>query len=458
MNDVIIHPASFKDPAGFVFRHNGNIYRQVNKSYADNYQLLIQSGLYDQLVQKKWLIPHTAINENITGTDNLYLTLLPEQLPFISYPYEWSFDMLKDAALLTLKINRAAIEKGLILKDATPFNIQFHKGKPVFIDTLSFEKYDETKPWIAYRQFCEGFLFPLYLNYYTKLDAARLLSLYPDGIPAETVTQLLPFRSRFNIGVWLHVYLQRNVQQKQAGNKQASVSFTKNKLLLLLNGLTESIKKLSLDTTTTWSNYYTETILSKDYLQAKEKVFREYIEAISFNSALDLGANDGYFSRIAAEKASDVIATDFDSNCINNLYKEIKVNKTGNILPLIIDISNPSPGIGFNNKERNSFIERGKYDLVLGLALIHHLVFGKNIPLTMLPEFFAQLTDKYLIIEFVPFEDEKVKLLLQNKEQYYEDYTADIFEKLFSKYFNIVRKEAIGNTSRILYLMRIKNN
>lgn len=455
MTDFILHPASFKDPAGFVFQHNNNIYRQVNQGYAANYQLLIQSGLHDKLVQKNWLIAHTDLQENITGTDNWYLTLLPEQLPFISYPYEWSFDMLRDAALLTLKINKEAIAHGMILKDATPFNIQFHKGKPVFIDTLSFDKYDEAKPWIAYRQFCECFLFPLYLNYYTRIDAARLLAIYPDGLPAAMVANLLPFKSRFNLNVWMHVYLQRNIQGQHPDQQQNSVVFSKKKLLLLINGLIENIKKLSIHTdTTTWSNYYTETILSDQYLKQKEMVFREYINGISFTTVLDLGANDGYFSKIAAEKAASVIATDFDSKCINNLYREIKTNKTVTILPLIVDISNPSPAIGFANEERNAFIGRAKYDLVLALALIHHLVFGKNIPLAMLPEFFSRLTKDYLIIEFVPFEDEKVKLLLQNKEEYHKNYSAADFETAFGTRFEIIKKQPIDSTNRVLYLMK----
>lgn len=449
------HPASFKDPAGFVFEYAGKVYRQVNKAYADDYQLLIGSGLYDKLVQKKWLIPHTVVNKNLTAHPDWHLTLLPEQLPSISYAYEWSFDMLRDAALLTLKINKAAIEHGMILKDATPFNVQFHKGRPVFIDTLSFEQYDETKPWIAYRQFCECFLFPLYLAHYTGLDAARLLSVFPDGMPAATIAKLLPFRSRFNLGVWMHVFLQRNVQQKNAGRKQTEALFNKKKLLLLIDGLTASIKKLSASTDTTiWSNYYEETILGKGYLEKKEALFRSYLEGISVDSVLDLGANDGHFSRIAAEKAQTVLATDFDSKCINNLYKEIKAGKITTILPLVADLSNPSPAIGFNNKERNAFIDRGQCDMVLALALIHHLVFGRNIPLAMLPEFFAKLTRQYLIIEFVPFGDEKVGILLQDREQYHKDYTPALFEEMFSARFNIIQKQTITGTSRVLYLMK----
>ena len=207
----------------------------------------------------------------------------------------------------------------------------------------------------------------------------------------------------------------------QANRAKQNRFYTKKKLLLLIkDGLIESIKKLSANAATTaWSNYYSETILSDQYLKAKEAIFREYLNSLSFDSVLDLGANDGYFSKIAGEKATSVIATDFDSKCINNLYKEVKATKTANVLPLVIDISNPSPAIGFNNEERNSFINRAQYDLVLALALIHHLVFTKNVPLSNIASLLHTLTKTYLIIEFVPLSDEKTKELIKNKTEYH---------------------------------------
>ena len=206
MAGYLHHPASFKDPSGFVFQANDINYRQVNKMYAENYELLFSSGLYKNLTEKKLLIPHKEVSENITQSPDWYKTLLPQQINFISYAYEWSFDQLKDAALLTLKVLKIAVEHGMILKDATPFNIQFNEGRAVFIDTLSFEKYDTTKPWIAYRQFCECFLFPLYLEHYLKSDVQKILSTYLDGIPVDITAKLLPMKSSLNMGVWLHVF------------------------------------------------------------------------------------------------------------------------------------------------------------------------------------------------------------------------------------------------------------
>ena len=308
MPGYLHHPASFRDSAGFVFRANGVYYRQVNQSYAADYDLLMGSGLYKTLTEKKLLLPHTENTENFTGYPLWYKTLHPQQLSFISYAYEWCFDQLKDAALLTLRIMKLAVEHGMILKDATPFNIQFIKGRPVFIDTLSFEKYDTTKPWIAYRQFCECFLFPLYLEHYLKTGIQKILSNYLDGIPVGVTAKLLPVKSGFNMGVWLHVYLQNNIKKDKEAGRQAS--FDKRKLGHLVDHLESIVKGLSVKESapSTWSNYYRETILSQDYLKEKEALFRSFIDGLDFSTALDAGANDGYFSRILARKNAAVIA------------------------------------------------------------------------------------------------------------------------------------------------------
>ncbi len=456
MTNVARHPASFKDPAGFIFEANGKIYRQVNKVYGQQYQHLMESGLYNQLISSNQLIPHSSINENLSGEEEWLLTLLPEQLSFISYPYEWCFDQLKDAALLTLSILRTSLDKGMILKDATPFNIQFQKGKPLFIDTLSFDLYDETKPWVAYRQFCETFLFPLYLEHYLKIDCIKWLSNYIHGIPVDVTAKLLPWKSKWNLGVRLHVMLQNNVRIRKTTQKVQS-AFSKQKLLNLITHLESIIRNLSsgYPPISTWSNYYDETILGKEYLDRKEIILKKILGTISYTSVLDLGANDGYFSRLIAKDNKSVLAVDSDSRCINNLYQLIKREPLTGIIPLIIDLSSPSPAIGFNNTERSSFGQRAKADLVLALALIHHLVIGKNIPLPELAGYFAKMAPQ-LIIEFVPKEDEKVKQLLSGRADVFSTYDAASFEFYFSRYYTILAKELIPGTTRILYCLARK--
>jgi 2-polyprenyl-3-methyl-5-hydroxy-6-metoxy-1,4-benzoquinol methylase len=451
------HPASFKDPSGFVFKSNGKYYRQVNKSYAEDYDKLMSSGLYKILVEKKLLIPHTEVNENSGQSPDWYKTLLPEQLSFISYPYEWSFDELKDAALLTLRVQKIAVKHGMILKDATSFNIQFYEGRPVFIDTLSFEKYDESKPWIAYKQFCECFLFPLLIEHYLKIDVQKLLSVYLEGIPASTTAKLLPFKSRFKLSTWLHVYLQASVTSNtKPTNKTATASFSKAKLLKLIESLQNTIKPLHVKSTiqSTWNNYYGETILSKNYLDAKEKVFRDFVSDINDGRTMDVGCNDGYFSKILAEKNSNVIAVDFDSQCVNKLYLDIKSGAVKDILTFCIDLTNPSPAVGFNHAERQSFADRAKADTVTALALIHHIVLSKNVPFSDVAKMLSDLTRKHLIIEFVPISDEKSQQLIANKPTYHKPYDPDAFENHFSTYFEIEKKQIIPGTERILYRMK----
>ena len=450
------HPSSFKDPSGFVFESAGTIYRQVNQYYAAQYRQLMDSGLYKQLVSHQRLIAHEEVAVNMTNTADWYTTLQPEPVHPISYPYEWCFEQLQDAALLTLTVLKTALQHGMILKDATPYNIQFHKGRPVFIDTLSFDTYDPKKPWIAYRQFCQCFLFPLYLEHYLKTDIQRILSTYIDGIPVDFVAKLLPLKSRLSLGVWLHVYLQHTASTSTRANKQTA-AFSKKKLLDVISHLTNIIANFPVNKTykTTWSNYYEDTILSKEYLHEKEKIVRAFCQNSTARSVLDLGANDGYFSKLFASQHMQVIATDADNRCISRLYQEVKKNNIENILPLILDIANPSPAIGFHNQERASFHDRIKTDLVAALALVHHLVIGKNISLAVLADYFNHIAPE-LIIEFVPKEDEKVQQMLKSRPDTFVDYDQLHFERYFTAYFNIMAKKLVPGTHRILYKMQRK--
>lgn len=457
MTSYTRHPSSFKDPSGFVFESGGKLYRQVNQYYAAQYRQLMESGLYKQLVDRKQLIPHEEIAQNFTDSAEWYTTLLPEPIPLISYPYEWCFEQLQDAALLTLSVLKTALQHGMILKDATPYNIQFYKGRPVFIDTLSFDTYDPKQPWIAYRQFCQCFLFPLYLEHYLKTDIQKILSTYIDGIPVDFVAKLLPLKSRLSLGVWLHVYLQHTAAASPRANNnnhKQTAAFSKKKLLDVISHLTSIITNFPAGRPykTTWSNYYEDTILSKEYLQEKEKIVQEFCRQTQARSVLDLGANDGYFSRLFASHQMQVIATDADNRCISRLYQEVKKNNTGNILPLMLDIANPSPAIGFHNQERAAFHSRIKTGLVAALALVHHLVIGKNISLPVLADYFNSIAPE-LIIEFVPKEDEKVRQMLTTRPDTFIDYDQTHFEQYFTLYFNIVEKVPVPGTHRTLYKM-----
>ena len=450
---VIHHPSSWRDPSGFIFEENGILYRQVNTPFRQHFDSFIETGCYDHLVKKGLLIPHEVINENLTGTPHHYKTLKPEMIAFISYPYEWSFEMLRDAALLTLQLLKEALQFNMILKDATPYNIQWHKGKFIFIDTLSFEKYSE-KPWIAYRQFCENFLGPLLLMHYSKKQLPELLLAWPDGIPIETIASLLPRRSRFSLYVYLHIHLHARVSRKNSTDADMARSLTKQKLLNLVGSLEILIKKLNApDQKSTWSAYYDEAAQRSDYLEQKKTIIGEWLNKIdSVRVAVDLGANEGEFSKLLAQRNIPTLAADLDPYCINTLYKAIRQSGEKNIQPLVINLSYPTPAVGVNNEERTSFLNRLNVDLVLALALIHHLAIGKNIPFEMIAETFRRC-GKNLVIEFVPKQDEKVKFMLQQKEDIYTNYSETSFVKAFEPYFRVADKKNIPGSERVLYLM-----
>jgi 2-polyprenyl-3-methyl-5-hydroxy-6-metoxy-1,4-benzoquinol methylase len=449
------HPSSYRDPSGFIFEKEGVLYRQVNKIFKEDFDHFINSGCYEAFVKKGFLIPHETTGENLTGTEEYYKTLKPETVPFISYAYEWSFDMLKDAALLTLQLLKEAVDFGLILKDATPYNIQWHRGKLIFIDSLSFEKYNEQEPWIAYRQFCESFLSPLLLMHYSKQPLQQLQLAYPEGIPLAVTKSLLPRRSRFSLHTYLHIHLHARVSSKSNTNSSQQNKFSKQKLLNLVSSLETLINKLKLPAQkTTWSEYYDEASQRNDYLEQKKQLIQQWTGSLTtIKTAADLGANDGVFSKLLAEQNIFTVATDFDPLCINNLYAEIKKNNQQYLQPLVIDLSNPSPAIGVNNTERLSFISRTKVDLAMALAVIHHLAIGKNIPLEKIASLFNQVGG-YLIIEFVPKDDEKIQFMLKSKEDIYTHYTEENFESAFIKHFTIQNKQKVGSSGRTLYLMK----
>ena len=453
-NPFSYYPSSFRDPSGFIFEKEKILYRQVNKVFKEHFDFFISSGFYEKLVKLQLLIPHETIQENLTAGHDWYLTLKPERIEFISYAWEWSFDMLKDAALLTLRLAKEATASGMVLKDATPYNIQWHKGKLIFIDTLSFEKYDTDEPWIAYRQFCENFLAPLLLMHYRKNSLQPLLLAYPEGIPLSIAKSLLPGRSKFSLHTYLHIHLHAHVAKRKNLTATSKTKFSNQKFLNLISSLEILINKLrSPEQSTAWSAYYDEAAQRNDYLEQKKKIIVQWLDSLpEIKTAADLGANDGEFSRLLSSRNIHTITADADPYCINKLYNQVKAGGEKNIQPLIVDLTNPSPAMGVNNEERTSFLSRLHVDLVLALALVHHLAIAKNIPFEMIADFFQKIS-RALIIEFVPENDEKVQLMLAGKKDIYRAYMEENFEKAFGKYFKVAKKESITGSGRTLYLM-----
>jgi SAM-dependent methyltransferase len=444
------HPSSFRDPSGFVFESAGKLYRQINLSYARHYESLMSSGLYHLLTTQGWMISHQEVESDTNASSARFKTIMPQFIPFITYPYEWIFEQLQDAALLTLKVMKTAMDHNMILKDATPYNIQFVGAQAVFIDTLSFENYDQLQPWIAYRQFCETFYFPLLVEQYTGLEIHKVFAAYPEGIDASTTASLLPGKARFNIGNWLHVYLSASFSGKE---RQSKIEFNRRKLERIMQDLHQRITSLKPRTKSKshWKNYYAESILNNKYLSHKQEVISGLLRKIDPHSAIDLGCNEGIFSKMLAKSVSMVVAVDSDAPSVSNLYSEAKKDRL-NIIPLCVDLANPPGDAGFYNSERKSFTNRISFDLVLALALVHHLCIGKNLPLEKVADFLS-LTRRWLIIEYVPPGDEKVLELARNKPALLDDYTEDTFLRSFQRYFTVTDEQAIRGSERKLFLL-----
>ncbi|HEU4471346.1 MAG TPA: class I SAM-dependent methyltransferase [Flavisolibacter sp.] len=447
------HPSSYRDPSGFLFYREGTLYRQVNKPFGNEFEKLIKGGLYDHLSGKGDLISHEAISANLTGREDWYATLKPSPLPFISYPYEWSFGMLRDAALLTLSLARQSMEYGMMLKDASAYNVQFHNGRMVFIDSLSFETYKPEQPWIAYRQFCEHFFAPLALMHYLQLPLQELLLAWPDGIPLNVTGKLLPTRSKFNLNSFLHLHLHGSVARRQKDKAQPKQSFSPAKLKNLLRSLEEAIDAFELKAKGVWSDYYDEAGQRAGYLEAKQAIVSRWLQHTAPGSVIDIGANEGAFSLLASGIGARVISTDMDHYSVDRLYKKIRSEGQKNIHPLVMDLAKPSPAIGANNRERQAFSERANADMVLALALVHHLAVGRNLPFADIARFCKSL-GRMLVIEFIPRSDEKLTLMLQQRQDDCEWYNRENFLAGFSDLYRVVAEEAVGTTGRILFLMQ----
>ncbi len=453
-NDLV--QSSFRDPSGFLFRQYGKIYRQINHDYKDNYDQLMDSGLYQDLIEEKLLIPHEEVSLDNAPKEGAYKVILPEQLSYISYPYEWCFSQLQDAALTTLKVQNKALQFDMSLKDASAYNIQFHKGKPIFIDTLSFEKAVLDKPWVAYRQFCQHFLAPQSLMSYTDVRLNQLLKIYIDGIPLDLASSLLPFKSFFKFSLLSHIHLHAKSQKKYSDKKVKRKNHKMSRLgfLGLMNSLEKAVKHLKWKPEETeWADYYEDTNYSSESFKNKEKAVIDFLKKIKPGTAWDLGANIGVFSRIASQQGFETISFDIDYSAVEKNYLESQKRNETKILPLLFDATNPSPGIGWQNMERESFAGRGPADVVLALALIHHLAISNNVPFSKIGSFFHGICQN-LIIEFVPKKDSQVQRLLASREDIFPHYTQEDFEKEFKEYFEIEDKQEIQSSNRVLYLMQ----
>ena len=458
---LIIDPGSFRDPSGFIFYVDNTVYRSVSEHGSHNYDLLKSSGFYDKAIRKNLLISHTEVND-FPDTVSAYKVLEPEKIEFISYPYEWCFSQLKDAALLTIRLQRQAIDSGFSLKDASAYNIQFKDGAPLFIDTLSFEPYREGDPWVAYRQYCQHFLGPLAAMAFTHIDLIGLLRANLDGLNTRLVSRLLPVKTIFKFPLLTHIHMHAHsetthTKQSDRLDTVREKRFSRNAMHGLIDSLESAVEGLSWEPANTiWGDYYNDTNYSEQALAAKKDIVERLIHSAEPRDVWDLGANTGLFSRIASDRKIRTIAFDIDPAAVEKNYRKVRKENEKFILPLVMDLANPSPGLGWDHAERQALVSRGPADLLLALALIHHLAISNNLPLRKIAETFSKL-GQHLVIEFVPKSDSQVKRLLMTRENVFHEYHEAAFESAFSEFFEIIEKMPVQNSKRTIFWMRRKS-
>lgn len=463
ISDVVafVQPASFRDPAGFIFRRGGVYYRQVNALGQGAYDRLMDSGLYAALVERKMLVRHEEVAIRPFDARVAYRVLQPEQVDFVTYPYEWCFSQLQDAALLTLDAQLIALRRNMSLKDATAYNVQFVHGRPVLIDTLSFEAYEEGRPWVAYRQFCQHFLAPLALMARVDVRLNHLLRAYIDGIPLDLASKLLPRGTRLNMGLLMHLHLHARMQgaysSTESPKPKRAMTVSRNGLIGIVQGLRGIVSKLHWNASgTEWAQYYRSTNYSDASFDHKKQLVGEYLSQAKPRGVWDLGANTGVFSRLAADAGTPTIAFDIDPAAVEINYREMKRKQEICLLPLLLDLTNPTPGLGWGGEERDSLLMRAPVDCAMALALIHHIAISNNVPMHKIAALLSRLC-RTLIIEFVPKADSQVKRLLASRVDIFDDYHEAGFEAAFAESFEILRQEAVKGTERTLYLMRSRS-
>lgn len=445
--------SSFRDPSGYVFIEDNKIKRVINPVYFEQYNKLTSSGFYQELFDKKYLIQHQEISKN-----NSEIIIEASKIPFINYPYEWSFLQYKHAALLTLKIQKLCLKHNFTLKDASAFNITFHEGKPIFIDTLSFDFYQENNPWLAYKQFIMHFLGPLVLTKYFGQDYLKTLSQNLEGISLQKLSKLLPSKSFFSPTILTNIHLLSKYDKKyESDKKTVNNNLSKTSQIKLLDGLYDFISNLSVNENTEWDHYYNQINYNDAAYQFKKEFTKDWFSSINGKTLIDIGGNDGTFSRELKDLADFLIVADVDPNAVEQNYKQVLKNKEKLILPIVADVLNPSANYGFNNEERFSFIDRVKdfnFDGCLALAVIHHITLSGNIPFALSAQFFSKMAPN-LLIEFPTRADSWVQFLLDSKREFkghFDFYNEENFEKDYTVYFEIVDKQK--NSERILYSLK----
>jgi SAM-dependent methyltransferase len=472
--------ASFRDPAGSLFRYRGRVLRVVNHVGAADLEAFLAAPSGQKLMAAGTVVPTRALDAAECrqlladpSVHELYdarggqMILEHERVDFPSFPYEWNAEMLHAAGLLTLDLAQALLADGLGLKDGTPYNVLFRGPSPVFIDVLSFERRQPgDATWLPYAQFVRTFLLPLLANRAYGLGFDQILTTRRDGLEPEEVyrwskpSQRLrpPFFSLVSMPTWLggkHKQDDTSIYQKKLLADPEKARFI---LDHMLNGLRRTLNRLKPveGKSSVWSDYMTtNNNYTTDHFQAKQRFVGEALAEFASRSVLDVGCNTGHFSAIAARNGAKVVALDYDPVVLGDVWRNARQEKL-EILPIAVNLTRPSPGMGWRNQECASFLDRarGKFDAVLMLAVIHHMLVTERVPLADIIDLAAELTTNLLVIEFVAPDDSMFQRLTRGREELHKDLTPELFETECRRHFEIVRMQHVEGTTRRLYLLR----
>jgi SAM-dependent methyltransferase len=453
-------PGSFRDRDSKVLYDDREVLRGLSERGLADWRALESSALYSRFSESGQLVGSELIDTDSSDRNGWAALLRHERIPFVSYPYEWTFSMLKDAALLQLDLTLAGLDEQLMLKDGSPYNVQWRGTRPVFIDVGSFERLRPGEPWVAYRQFCMLFLFPLLLEAYRGLSFQTLLRGSLEGIEPDACRRMLRLRDLIRPGVLNNVVLHSRLQRangdgggglrrelEAAGFSTQMIRTNVTRLRKLVSGLQPA------STDSSWSEYGHTNTYSSDEIELKAEVVRQVACALQPELVWDIGCNDGRFSRIAAQHAKYTLALDADRATVEHLYRSLVADDIDSILPLVLDVADPSPALGWRNLERKTLPERGQPDLILCLALVHHLSITRNVPLGGFVEWLRSL-DSAALIEFPDPHDPMVRRLLEAKRVgTHDDYTRGNFEQLLAEQFTVETSTAVSST-RTIYFAR----
>jgi hypothetical protein len=459
---MALHPGSFRDPDSRVIVADDAVYRLLSERGRDDWLLLSRASVFAEATAGGSLVATEAVERDaVPGLDGLACAavLRHERVPFVSYPYEWTFGMLRDAALLQLDLLERSLDEGMILKDSSPYNVQWKGAAPVFIDVGSFERLREGEPWVGYRQFCMLFLYPLMLQAFRGVGFQPWLRGSLEGIAPADMARLLTRRDRLRRGVMTNVVLHARLERRYAQVEGRTVKrelrgagFRAEIVKANVHKMRALVERLRWEPgASAWTGYGEDDGYAAADRERKAAFVREAAGRRRRRLAWDIGANDGDYARIAAEHCDCVVAMDADHPTVELLYRSLRTSGEQRIVPLVVDVCDPSPARGWRLRERAPLEDRGRPELALALALVHHLAITRNVPLGEIVDWLASLGGE-AVVEFPTRDDPMVaRLLAAKNEGAHGDYDLAVFERLLGDALDVRRREALPSGTRVLF-------